>query len=180
MACTIVPTAVGVITTAFGKKFPKKLHIDWLNTMIFGGAIALGVEHIFHGEIVPWPPFLTAMSNPTDTAMMFSEMAAIGIPMTLALVFVWAMMVVAYERFMVRIENLKNHRLNLLSLMFIGTAMLVLVDNGMKMLGGEQITNGISPGAIMLAVLMLTPLFAIWIIVIGYERLQANALRTTG
>jgi hypothetical protein len=66
--------------------------------MIFGGAIALGVEHVAHGEIVPWPPFLTAMSNPADTTAMFGEMALVGVPMTIALIFVWIVMVVVYEK----------------------------------------------------------------------------------
>jgi len=97
MACFLVPTALGVVTTAFRKKFPKRWHVNWLNSMIFGGAVALAVEHIAHGEIVPWPPFLTAMSNPADTAAMLSEMAAVGIPMTVALVAAWVVLVVAYE-----------------------------------------------------------------------------------
>jgi hypothetical protein len=98
MACFLVPTAFGVITTALRKKFPEKWHIGWLNIMIFGGAVALAVEHIAHQEIVPWPPFLTAMSSPADTAAMFREMATVGIPMTIALVSVWIVMVVAYEK----------------------------------------------------------------------------------
>lgn len=100
MACFAAPLALGIITTVFRKKFPEKWHINWLNTMIFGGAIALGVEHVASGEIVPWPPFLTAMSNPADTAAMFGEIIAVGIPMTIALAFVWAVMVVVYEKFM--------------------------------------------------------------------------------
>ena len=100
MACFAAPVLVGIVTTVFRKKFSKHWHINWLNTMIFGGAIALGVEHIAHGEIVPWPPFLTAMSNPADTAAMFGEIIAVGIPMTLALVLVWVMMVVVYEKIM--------------------------------------------------------------------------------
>ena len=97
MACFAVPTAVGIVTTALGKKFPKRWHISWLNTMIFGGAAALAVEHVAHQEIVPWFPFLTAMRTPADTAAMFSEMAAVGIPMTFALILAWAAIVLVYE-----------------------------------------------------------------------------------
>ncbi len=100
MACFLAPSALGVITTALRNKFPKQWHIDWLNTMIWGGAVALAVEHIAHGEIVLWPPFLTAMNNPADTATMLGEMAAVGIPMTIALVLVWLVMVVAHEKVM--------------------------------------------------------------------------------
>ena len=98
MACFAAPAALGIATTAFGKKIPKQWHISWLNTMIWGGAVALLVEHIAHGEIVPWPPFFTAMSNPADTAAMLGEILAVGIPMTIALVFVWVVMVVVYEK----------------------------------------------------------------------------------
>jgi hypothetical protein len=98
MACLIAPIAVGVATTVFRKKFPKQWHINWLNTMIFGGAIVLGVEHVIKGEIVPWPPFLTAMSTPASMAVMLEEIIAIGIPMALALISVWIVMVVVYEK----------------------------------------------------------------------------------
>ncbi len=100
MACFLVPAATGVITTVFRKKFPKRWHVNWLNTMIFGGAMALTAEHIAHQEIVLWPPFLTAMSSQSDMMAMFGEMAAVGIPMTVALVLGWIAIVVAYEKMM--------------------------------------------------------------------------------
>ncbi|MBN2053019.1 hypothetical protein JW756_05940 [Candidatus Woesearchaeota archaeon] len=98
MACFLAPASVAIITTVFRKKFSKAWHINWLNTMIWGGTIGLAVEHIAHQEIVPWFPFLSAMSNHADTMVMLKEIASVGIPMTLALVFVWAVMVVVYEK----------------------------------------------------------------------------------
>lgn len=98
MACYSAPTAVALATTIFRKKFPEKLHVGWFNTMAWGGALALTVEHVAHGEIVPWPPFLTAMSNPADFSAMLGEIAAVGIPMTIAIVIVWAIMVAVYEK----------------------------------------------------------------------------------
>lgn len=98
MACFLVATAVGVFTTAFRNKVPEKYHINWLNTMIWTGVVALLVEHIWHGEIVPWFPFLTAMSDPADTAVMLTEMAQIGIPMLLAIVAAWGIMVYVANR----------------------------------------------------------------------------------
>lgn len=100
MACFIAPAALGIVTTVCRKKFPKNWHINWLNTMIFGGTVVLGVEHIITGEIVPWPPFLTAISNPADTLVMLNEIVMIGIPMTIALILVWIVMVVVYEKVM--------------------------------------------------------------------------------
>lgn len=101
MACFIAPTSVAIITTALRKKFPTHWHINWLNTMIWGGAMGLAIEHIAHQEIVMWPPFLSAMSNPADTVVMLKEIATVGIPMTIILVFAWIVMVVVYENFIV-------------------------------------------------------------------------------
>jgi len=99
MACFLVPTAVGIITTVARKKFQKEWHIDWFNTMVWGGAVALAVDHYAHGEIVPWPPFLTAMRTPADAATMFAEMMLVGISMTIALVAAWTAMIFAHARF---------------------------------------------------------------------------------
>ncbi|MDD2626469.1 MAG: hypothetical protein PHT00_01595 [Candidatus Methanomethylophilus sp.] len=87
------------MTTVFRKKFPEKYHIKWFNTMIWGAVLALLVEHIWHGEVVPWPPFLTAMSSPGDTAAMISEMGHIGLPMLIAVFLVWAGMVLIYNHY---------------------------------------------------------------------------------
>ena len=53
MACFLVAATVGVFTTAFRNRIPEKYHINWLNIMIWTGTIALLVEHMWHGEIVP-------------------------------------------------------------------------------------------------------------------------------
>ena len=98
MACFLVAATVGVFTTAFRNKIPEKYHIGWLNVMIWGGVLALLVEHIWHGEIVPWFPFLTAMSDPEDTAEMLAEMGEIGVPMLLIILAIWAIMVFIANR----------------------------------------------------------------------------------
>lgn len=51
--------------------FSKKL--KWLNNMLWGGTALLAFEHLWHGEITPWFPFLTAAGNPQDTAQMISR-----------------------------------------------------------------------------------------------------------
>jgi len=38
------------------------------------------------------------MNNAADTAVMLKEMAAVGIPMTLALILVWIGLVLVYEK----------------------------------------------------------------------------------
>jgi len=99
MACFLVPAAVGVFTTVFRKQIPEKYHINWLNIMIWGSTVALLVEHIWHGEVVPWAPFLTAMSDPGDTAEMLYEMGTIGVAMAITVVAIWAAMVFVYNHY---------------------------------------------------------------------------------
>jgi len=88
MACFLVPTAAAIVTTAAGKKVPEKYHLNWLNSMLWGGLAMLAVEHVAHGEVVLYPPFLTA-----GIAEVFPEMMRVGIPMTLSIFLIWAVMV---------------------------------------------------------------------------------------
>ena len=93
MACFIAPMSLAIVTTIFRKKIPEHLKIGWLNVMIWGGVIMLAVEHISHGEVVLFPPFLTAMQTPAEIPMMLQEMATIGGTMTIAIVGIWLAMV---------------------------------------------------------------------------------------
>jgi hypothetical protein len=83
---------LGIITTAARKAFPKKWHIDWLNMILWGAVIMLAVEHIAHGEIVPYPPFLTA-----GLVEVIPEMLTVGGPMAIFSVSAWTGMVVINE-----------------------------------------------------------------------------------
>lgn len=56
------------------------------------------IEHIWHGEIVPWPPFLTAMSSPADTGAMLGEIATVGVTMAVLVTAVWGVMVLLSNR----------------------------------------------------------------------------------
>jgi hypothetical protein len=103
MACFLVAATVGIFTTAFRNKIPEKYHIGWLNIMIWAGVLALLVEHIWHGEIVPWFPFLTAMEDPDDTVAMFTEMGQIGVPMLLIIVAAWAVMVFVANKYLSKV-----------------------------------------------------------------------------
>jgi len=88
MACFLVPTGAAIVTTAIGKKVPEKYHINWLNSMLWGGVVMLAVEHIAHREIVLYPPFLTA-----GLSEVLPEMLRVGIPMTLVIFLIWGIMV---------------------------------------------------------------------------------------
>lgn len=93
MACFLAPTAAAIIAIGIKKKVNPKYHLDWLITMFWGGVAMLAVEHVAHGEIVFYPPFLTAMENSSDTLTMLKEIATVGGSMTLAIVAVWAAIV---------------------------------------------------------------------------------------
>jgi hypothetical protein len=58
--------------------------------MLLGGSFLLMIEHVWHGEITYFPPFLTAMNNPEDTAEMIHEILTVGVSMDVALTVSWA------------------------------------------------------------------------------------------
>ena len=109
MACFIAPMSLAIVTTLLRKKIPEKLKIVWLNVMLWGGVIMLAVEHIAHKEVVLYPPFLTAMQNPSDIPAMIQEMATIGVTMTIAILFFWIIMVVISQR---NIQSIKKDTKN--------------------------------------------------------------------
>jgi len=98
MACFIAPMATGIITTLFRNKVPASLKISWLNIMLWGGVAMLAIEHIAHGEVVLYPPFLTAMQNPAEIPVMLQEMATVGGTMTIAIVLIWVVLVAITSR----------------------------------------------------------------------------------
>lgn len=112
MACFLVPTGEAIVATIVQRGVAKKEEADgtaeiaekegrltwktklkWLTNMLWGGAVLLALEHIWHGEVVFYPPFLTAMSDPADTAVMLHEMATVGVTMAVLVTVVWLVMV---------------------------------------------------------------------------------------
>lgn len=92
MACFLVPMAIAVLTSLLRKKLPKALRINVLNFLLWGGVLGLALEHVAHGEVVPYPPFLTA-----GLEHVIPEMLTVGVPMTVATSGVWALMVLTVE-----------------------------------------------------------------------------------
>lgn len=99
MACFSVPLATAVAATAVTSAAPLAARanpfvakIGWLVRMMLGGSFLLAIEHIYHGEIIFAPPFLSAIRN-GETAAMLQEMATRGVAMTVLLGIVWAGMV---------------------------------------------------------------------------------------
>ena len=101
MACFLVPTTEAIVTTVIKKVADKKgsdnifiKKMGWLNNMLWGGSALLAFEHVWHGEVVAWFPFLAAMADPADTAEMLHEMATAGVLMAVLVTAVWAVMLV--------------------------------------------------------------------------------------
>ena len=121
MACFLVPGAEAIVVTAAaflikkheqnkvqfqlsansGKSaekestkpgFARKLF--WLADLLWGGVILLAFEHLWHGEVVPFFPFLTAATEgPQAVSEMLGEMASVGVTMAVLVTVVWAAMV---------------------------------------------------------------------------------------
>ena len=112
MACFIVPGTEAIVASIVEKAVASKEETDgtakeaaaegritwkqklsWLTAMLWGGAVLLALEHIWHGEVVLYPPFLTAMSDAADTAVMLQEMSTVGVSIAVAVTVIWVAMV---------------------------------------------------------------------------------------
>ena len=118
MACFTVPAAEAIITTVAEKIIKSKekkaglsgavdtknenngevaktsfsTKLCCLNKMLWGGSALLAFEHVWHGEVVPFFPFLTAVEN-GEASEMLHEMATAGVSMALLVTAVWGIMV---------------------------------------------------------------------------------------
>lgn len=113
MACFIVPATEAVVATIASKRIKKETEVQvensneerepvtripfskklkWLTNMLWGGSALLAFEHVWHGEVVPWPPFLTAAANQADAMEMLQEMATTGVCMAVFVTLVWGIM----------------------------------------------------------------------------------------
>jgi hypothetical protein len=117
MACFLVPAAEAVITTVAEKvmkskenkltaevtaeeaeteksvRIPFSVKLGWLNKLLWGGSALLAFEHLWHGEVVPFFPFLTAVES-GETAEMLAEMGSAGVAMAVLVTAVWGGMLV--------------------------------------------------------------------------------------
>jgi hypothetical protein len=110
MACFLAPAGEAIVTTIIQKvvenrekkaggsksvRTPGKWsqRLGWLNKMLWGGSLLLALEHVWHGEIIASPPFLSAMQNPEDTATMLHEIATFGVAMAVVITVIWGIMV---------------------------------------------------------------------------------------
>ncbi|MGE4277088.1 MAG: hypothetical protein AB7E30_07920 [Lawsonibacter sp.] len=123
MACFLVPAAEAVVVTMIGTNVKKReaanialdhstarskgqpetgiswgRKLSWLTNLLWGGVFLLAIEHIWHGEVVPWPPFLTAMNHPEDIAPMLHEIATVGVSMAVFVTATWFVMILVADR----------------------------------------------------------------------------------
>ena len=117
MACFLVPGTEAIVTTIvtavvkkkenndlkkasyegtsaaekIGTKFSTKL--GWLNKMLWGGSALLAFEHIWHGEVIPTFPFLTAIKE-GNVGEMLAEMGTAGVTMAVLVTAAWTGMVI--------------------------------------------------------------------------------------
>lgn len=113
MACFLVPAAEAVVTTIAQKviksketektvsittpdgtieeatRIPFSTKLGWLNKLLWGGSALLAFEHVWHGEVVPFFPFLTAVKT-GETSEMLAEMSSAGVMMAVIVTTVWA------------------------------------------------------------------------------------------
>jgi hypothetical protein len=114
MACFLVPVGEAIVTTVVQKVAEKRekksgvvktgtvgltwsRRLSWLNKMLWGGSALLALEHVWHGEIIASPPFLTAMQNSQDTSTMLHEIATYGVAMAVTITVIWGIMILIAE-----------------------------------------------------------------------------------
>ena len=123
MACFLVPGAEAIVVTAAAlilkkreeaKALPKLQGVPagkaaaeepkrgfsqklfWLASLLWGGVVLLAFEHLWHGEVQPFFPFLTAAAEgPDAVAEMLGEMGTVGVTMAVLVTVVWVGMVIA-------------------------------------------------------------------------------------
>ena len=112
MACFLVPVTEAIVTTVAQKviekhektagiqcvagdktyeyeKTPFSKKLGWLNKLLWGGSLLLAFEHVWHGEVVPFFPFLTAAADPAEASVMLHEMGTVGVSMAVIITVVW-------------------------------------------------------------------------------------------
>ena len=124
MACFLAPMTEGIVVSILQKRAKKKeaqgvppvsiktgsFHeeaghslsaskkLGWLKNLLFGGSFLLGIEHLWHGEVIPYPPFLSALSSPDEIAPMIKEISTVGVTMAVVITLVWRIATLVIEK----------------------------------------------------------------------------------
>lgn len=98
MACFTACVAEALVAYGVKKVVAKSNHqkvrvfsgkIQKLINLLLSGSFLLLIEHVWHGEIVPFYPFFTAASGPESTRVMVNEILTVGVAMDVAVTAVW-------------------------------------------------------------------------------------------
>lgn len=98
----------GDIHQATKISFSKKL--GWLNKMLWGGSALLMFEHVWHGEVVPFFPFLTAANDPAEFTALLNEMSTAGVSMAVLVTAIWGCMVLGANMIEKRAVDANEYR----------------------------------------------------------------------
>lgn len=114
MACFLVPAAEAVVTSVFAKavkhheaktgkisdsedKLTLSHKLNRLSGFLWGGSGLLAFEHLWHGEISPFFPFLTAAGDPAEMTVVLHEMSTAGVCMALLVTVFWAALTIGED-----------------------------------------------------------------------------------
>ena len=90
----------------FGSEVKVSKKLGYLELALWSGSFVLAGEHLLHGEVTPYPPFLTAAGEgPEAVSEMLTEMGTVGVAMLLTLVLAWGIGV-----FLVDFIKYKKHK----------------------------------------------------------------------
>lgn len=81
---------------------PLSMKLRYLFNLLIGGSVLLAFEHLWHGEVVPYFPFLTAISNPADKAAMLHEMSTVGVSMAICVTACWGIAMIIADKIVSR------------------------------------------------------------------------------
>ncbi|OWV04911.1 MULTISPECIES: hypothetical protein [unclassified Fibrobacter] len=119
MCCFVAPMAEAIVTTVTTivlehtdksakqagelqvatKKQAVCKNLKVLSKMLWGGSVLLAFEHVWHGELQAFYPFLTAASSPEAMSQMWHEVATVGTSMAGLVTVAWAALTAFRSKF---------------------------------------------------------------------------------
>lgn len=96
LACFITPLLAALILSVVNRRqWRWRDRFSLLTILMWGGAAALITDHVLTGELVPWPPFLTAWNPAHGLTMLLEEILFVGGTITSSIFAVWGLALVA-------------------------------------------------------------------------------------
>ncbi len=93
----------------FGSEVKWSKKLSYLEMTLWGGSFLLAIEHVMHGEVVPYFPFLSAMGQGPDAIReMLTEIGTVGMSMLGLLVLAWGIGVFAVD--LIKFRKHKNSK----------------------------------------------------------------------